>query len=297
MKIVIAGSQETLAQRIENFLKMRGHEVSYIVRTPLLDGARSLDQVKVEGIGDCDALINLPEKMILEHRHGSDVFEKEFFETRINPTLILKEALIKAVHPPKVWISFSSVGCYPKEINQHYYEDDLLGEDPISKLIQKWEEAAHLPKESPVREVIPRLGLLISSYSGLLMTLLPLFKLGIGSIIGKGDEAFPWIYQKDLYWFLDYALNQSDFQGIFNLTAPQLIKSREFSVALSKVMHKPLWMKFPQQFFRKRLGDTAEIVFAKSTVFPGKLLKSGFEFRYPAIYPALVDCLNKGSDF
>lgn len=297
MKVVLAGSQETLAGRVKNFLTSRGHEVTLVVKNPSAEGEISFEEVQKNGLMECDALMNLPQKMILEHRHGSQTFEKEFFETRIEPTLLMKEALLKSKNPPKVWISFSSIGCYPKEESQFYKEKDPFGTDPIAMLIQKWEEAANLPEGCATRQIIPRIGLLISIHSGLLVTLLPLFRFGIGSILGKGDEAFPWIYQKDLYWFLDYAINQPELSGTFNLTAPQLINSKEFSQALSKVMHKPILFKFPKQFFRKRLGDTAEIVFAKSRVFPSKLLKSGFEFRYPAIYPALVDCLSKGSHF
>jgi len=134
------------------------------------------------------------------------------------------------------------------------------------------------------------------SSAGLLSKILPYFKMGMGATMGTGAEPFPWIYLKDLFWILDYAIYNEEFQGAYNTVSPQLINSKDFSCALARVMKKPLFFKFSKRFLYKRLGDTAELVFSKSRVFPGKLIKSGFEFRYPAIYCALVDCLSKGSN-
>ncbi len=286
MKLLVAGSQEPLAQNIKSFFEKKQWEVE------LLNLQEDFHEVP-----PCEGIISLPQKIILEKKMGSKYFDQEFQKTRIEPTKRLRDAILKSKSPPKVWISFSSVASYPKEKEKLYRERDNYGDDSTARLVRDWEQAAQLPKEFSTRLVLPRLGLLISRYSGLLAKILPFFRCGLGSIMGEGGEAFPWIYQKDLYWFLDYALTQGHLQGVYNTVAPQLITSRDFSQALGKVMRKPIVFKMPRGFFYKRLGDTAEIVFARSMIFPSRLLKSGFEFRYPAIYPTLVDCLNKGSQF
>lgn len=286
MKLLVAGSREALAQNIKYFFETKEWDVDFF------DLGENLGELP-----PCDGIISLPQKVILENALGTKHFEKEFKKTRIEPTLRLKEALIRAKEPPKVWISFSSVASYPKEQAKFYREKDDFGEDCTARLVKAWEEAASLPKECPIRLVLPRLGLLISPTSGLVAKILPFFRFGLGSIMGDGTEAFPWIYQKDLYFFLEYALTQDHLVGVYNTVAPQLITSKDFSQALGRVMRKPIVFKMPRSFFHKRLGDTAEIVFSRSMVFPARLLKSGFEFRYPAIYPTLVDCLNKGSQF
>ncbi|MCH9634777.1 MAG: Epimerase family protein [Chlamydiae bacterium] len=289
------GSKEPFAQYISRFFKNRGYEVVFALKIPITSEDLSLDDIKTSGLPECDVVLNLPEKMLLDHKLGSKVFEKEFFETRINPSLLIKEALATSPCPPKVFISFSSVGCYPKEKTHFYNEDDALGADNTAQLIQKWEQAAVLPENHPTRCVIMRLGIILSQHVGLLSKILPYYKAGLGSTIGKGNEAFPWIYAKDLYWLLDYTISQDEIRGAYNALAPQLINSKDFSKALASVMRKPMFFKFPNSFFHKKLGDTAEIVFSRSIVFPSRLLKSGFEFRYPAIYCALVDCLSKGT--
>lgn len=282
MKLLITGSKELLASDLKTFFDQRGYQTF-------------LQPILTEDVPDCDAIISLPQKIILKGRLKTKAYEKEFEETRLKPTRALAEKIKLSSNPPKVWISFSSVGIYPKEEAKFYKEKDEPGSDPTAQLIRQWEEATQLPKECPTRVVLPRLGLMISRKSGLLNKVLPFFKMGLGSVMGSGYEAFPWIYQKDLYWFLDYALNQEHMQGVYNTVAPQLINSKDFFKALSSVMRKPLLLKFPKSFYLKRLGDAAEIVLARSMVFPSRLLKSGFEFRYPAIYPSLVDALSKGS--
>lgn len=296
MKVALAGSKEPIAQYISQFFKNKGHEVFFILKNPSGEGDFSFEQIEKNGLAECDVLINLPEKKLIENRKGAAFLEKEFFDTRIRPTQILKESLLKSPHPPKLFISFSSVGCYPKTKEQFYNEDGQIGTDLTATLIQKWEEAAKLPQEAQTRTVLLRLGLVIMSSAGLLSKILPYFKVGMGATMGTGTEPFSWIYMKDLYWILDYAIQHEEFEGVYNAISPQLINSRDFSRALARVMKKPLFFKFSKRFLYKRLGDTADLVFSKSRVFPSKLLKSGFEFRYPAIYCALVDCLSKGSN-
>ena len=89
-----------------------------------------------------------------------------------------------------------------------------------------------------------------------------------------------------------FFIENEEVSGVYNTVAPQLINSKMFTDALSQVMHKKAWLKLPKRYFQKKLGDAAEIVYAKSKIFPSRILKSGFGYRYPAIYPALVDALS-----
>lgn len=292
MKIVIACSKESISSLVKNFFNYRGHEVLFIMNNPSKEGDISFEDLEKNGLIECDAVINMSQKMVLSHKLGTEQFQKEFHQTRIEPTERLQKAILSAKVPPKVFISFSSVGIYPKEEATFHREETEPGTDPTAELVKKWESAAQLPDGFPCRQAIFRLGLIISKYSGLLPHLIPFFRFGFGSTLGKGVEAFPWIYLKDLWWLLEYAILCEDVKGVYNTVAPQVITSKGFSQALSYVLKKPAWFKFPRKFFIKRLGDTAEIVFSRSIVYPSRLLKSGFEFRYPAIYPALVDCIS-----
>jgi len=189
-------------------------------------------------------------------------------------------------------VSFSSVGYYPKDEERFFKESEELGTDQTASLVKQWEDAAHLNEDTGIRTVILRTGIILSKELGLLAEMMPLYKIGLGSVIGEGSEAFPWIYLKDLFWLILYCIENDETTGVYNTVAPQLITSQNFSKALSQVMHKRIWFKLPKKYFKRKLGDVAEIVYAKSKIYPSRILKTGFGFRYPAIYPALVDALS-----
>lgn len=289
MKIVLTGSKEFLAQYVRGFFTTKGHEVVLVHRFPEGDGEISFDQIKTNSFPDCDLVINFPENQLLNKKKGEEDYKDKFNSTRIEPTKIIKEALQKMPNPPKTWISFSSVSCYPKEEDRVFREEDDIGDDLTAGLVKQWEEAADLGADSKIRTVILRTGLILSKEVGLLSKVVPLFRIGLGSIIGEGSEAFPWIYYKDLCSFLNYVIEHEVEQGTYNLVAPQMINSRSFSQALAEVMQRRIFFKLPKKFFQKRLGDVGEIILAKAKIYPGRILKTGFNFRYPAIYPALVD--------
>lgn len=292
MKIVLVGSKEYLALSIRDFLRERGHEVLIIHRNPSGEGEVSFDELEKGILSGQEAVINFPEKYLLDHKNGTEFYKNEFLETRVNPTQRVKEALEKAQNPPKLFASFSSVGYYPKDEERFFKESEELGEDQTSVLVRQWEEAAKLGESAKIRTVILRTGLILSRNVGLLAEVMPLYRMGLGSIIGEGTEAFPWIYLKDLHWLLLYFIENEEADGVYNTVAPQLINSKGFSDALAKVMNKRVWFKLPRKYFKKKLGDVAEIVYAKSKIYPARILKTGFGFRYPAIYPALVDALS-----
>ncbi len=293
MKVVLAGSKEYLVHHLSDFLKSKGCEVLFLSHHTEGGDGKSMDHIKTQPLPECDALISFPEKFVIENKKGDAVFKKQFIQTRIEPTQILCEAIKRSSKPPKVWISFSSVAYYPKEEDRFYSEKGDMGDDLVGQLVGEWERAAFLGDNSQTRQVIPRVGLILSKRVGLMPLIVPLFRFGLGSIIGDGSEAFPWIYIKDLYWFILFAMEEESVEGVYNTVAPQMITSKIFSEALAQIMHKKIYLKLPRRYFRKKLGDVAEIVFARSKIYPSRLLKSNFSFRYPAIYPALVDEFNR----
>lgn len=292
MKIALTGSKEFLSLYVRDYLKSKGHDVFIVHHHPEGEGEISFKQMQKEGLLGAEVVINFPEKQILSRKKSDEHYKKEFMETRIRPTQIVKEAILKEKVPPKLWISFSSVSCYPKDKDKLYNEDAEFGEDLTSTLVRQWEDAALLYENKTIRCVIPRVGLVLSNQVGLLPEITPFFKFGLGVIIGNGSEPFPWVYYKDLCLFLVYMIGH-DEDGVFNVVAPQMINSKVFSEALAQVMQRTIYFKLPEKYFQKRLGDVAEIILAQAKIYPKRLLKSGFNFRYPAIYPDLVDTFSQ----
>jgi NAD dependent epimerase/dehydratase family enzyme len=63
----------------------------------------------------------------------------------------------------------------------------------LSDVCRDWEEATQIAKESGIRVVNLRLGIVLSSSGGMLSKILPIFKLGLGGRIGNGNQYMSWI--------------------------------------------------------------------------------------------------------
>ena len=66
-------------------------------------------------------------------------------------------------------------------------EESRSSVDFLSDLCKDWEEATEIAKESGIRVVNLRLGIVLSSSGGMLSKILPLFKVGLGGRIGNGN--------------------------------------------------------------------------------------------------------------
>ena len=80
--------------------------------------------------------------------------------------------------------------------------------------------------------------------------------------------------------------------GPVNLTSPDPVTNAEFSRALGRALHRPAVLPAPAFALRLLYGDMAEIVTTGQRVVPRRLRELGFEFRHPAIEPALRDVLS-----
>ena len=70
--------------------------------------------------------------------------------------------------------------------------------DFLSYVCRNWEEATQIAKESGIRVVNLRIGIVLSSSDGMLSKILPIFKLGFGIRIGNGNQYMSWIGLDDL---------------------------------------------------------------------------------------------------
>ncbi len=77
-----------------------------------------------------------------------------------------------------------------------------------------------------------------------------------------------------------------------NLTSPEPVTNAEFSRALGRALHRPAVLPVPALALRLLYGDMAGIVTTGQRVVPQRLLDLGFQFRHPAVEPALRDVLS-----
>jgi uncharacterized protein len=122
----------------------------------------------------------------------------------------------------------------------------------------------------------------------MLPTLLVPFRLGLGARLGSGRQYFSWITLSDHVSALRFVLDQQDFAGPVNLTAPDPVTNAELTRALARAVHRPAIFVVPAGGLRLVLGDLSAELLGSSRVLPARLEQAGFPFRSPSIGPALA---------
>jgi hypothetical protein len=110
--------------------------------------------------------------------------------------------------------------------------------------------------------------------------------------MGTGRQYFSWIHRDDVVGIILYALDHEYIHGAFNATAPQPVTNREFSVALGRALHRPVWAPIPAFAVRALLGEAAELTLTGQNVVPNAIAAAGYRFKHPELAAALQSILH-----
>lgn len=87
------------------------------------------------------------------------------------------------------------------------------------------------------------------------------------------------------------ALDNEQVRGPLNCVAPETPRNRDFAATLGRVAGKPARVPIPGIALRMGLGVTADIIIHGRHVVPQKALALGYQFRFPALAPAMRDLI------
>jgi uncharacterized protein (TIGR01777 family) len=119
------------------------------------------------------------------------------------------------------------------------------------------------------------------------------FKLGLGGRIGSGRQWMSWIHVDDIVGGIRHAMGTASVvgsvNGPVNLVAPNPVRNAEFTKVLASVLRRPAFFPVPEFALRLVFGKQAaeEMLLASQRVEPGKLLASGYTFRFRELRAAL----------
>ncbi len=279
MNIAMSGASGFVGGRLTAAFQAKGWKVIPLGRDDF-KGAEILLK-KIEG---ADVVVNLAGASIAQR--WTEEYKKVMYGSRIETTKKIVDAMDGAVKKPSLFISTSAVGIYnPKGIhteNSADYADNFLG-----KLALDWEQAA-LRARNTVRTVIFRFGLVVGP-GGVIGKMLVPFRMGLGGTIGDGKQAFSWVHIEDLVKAYFAVIENRDFEGIYNLTAPHPTTNKGLTRALAHALHKPAAMRIPFFVLKLQLGEGASALLEGQSVLPERLLASGFTFRFTEIEKAIED--------
>ena len=280
MRVAVTGGTGTIGREVVRRLRERGDDVVVVSRSGG-DGKVSWDDLDLSGF---DGVIHLAGSPI--DQRWSDEGKKQIRDSRIDTTRRLVEALRAADPRPRVLVSQSAEGYYPRG-NALVGEDSPPGSGFLSEVVQTWEGEARKAEELGVRVVTARTGVVISKDGGALPKMLTPFKLGVGGPVAGGAQPFPWIHVADAAGALIFLLDTDAATAAVNVVAPDKQTNKTFTKTLGKAIHRPTVFPVPSFAIKMLYGEMGSTVTEGSNPDPAKLEQLGYRFDHPNLEDAL----------
>jgi len=292
MKVLITGSTGLVGSALMRHLAMKGFTVAGLMRTgpgegkPYWDIQRGI--VDLNGFGVPDAVVHLAGENIAEGRWNPEK-KHLIVNSRVQGTQLLAEYFSTLSKPPKLFISGSAIGFYGNRGATVLDETNDCGTDFVSDVCVQWETATQPLHRVGVRVVHVRTGVVLSPEGGALKKMLPPFRLGLGGILGSGEQYFSWVSLEDMVEMLAFLLLDQTLSGAVNLVAPNPVTNAEFTRTLGQALGRPTLLPMPAWLARLMFGEMAdELLLSSTRVMPGKLMALDYQFHHPTLSEALA---------
>lgn len=289
MHILITGGTGFIGEALVPALLQDGHTLTILTRQSLASTAtvsyvRSLDDIEAP----VEAVINLAGASLAGRRWNSR-YKKEIIDSRLTTTRALGSFFEDKAAAPAIWLNASAVGYYGPRDDELIDEQGAAGDGFSAELCRDWEAAAREAAGDATRLCILRLGVVLDRNDGAYPQLAAPFRMGVANWIGDGRQYLSWVHRSDVVAAMRHLLEETDLAGVFNVTAPDPVTSRELCDAMKKVHRTVLTLPMPAPVMRLLVGEMAdELLITGQRVVPGRLGDSGFDFRYADIDAALT---------
>jgi len=296
MNILITGSSGLIGSSLVRSLKISGNTVLSLSRKPGRDGFKwdpARGEIDLPYNVNIDAVVHLAGENIARAR-WSKRQKVSILDSRVKGTQLLVDTIIRLQPLPKTLLSASGIGIYGDRHDVLLNEDDQPGEGFLVDVAREWEAVTRVAVESGMRVANLRMGVVMSKEGGVLKRLLPLFKCGLGAILGLGNQYMSWITIDDVVRAIEYILVHEDIEGPVNMVAPNPVTNREFTKILGIVLHRPAILRIPSWAIQAVYGEMGkELLFASTRALPHRLISSGFDFLFPHLEDGLRHVLKK----
>lgn len=292
LRVAITGASGLVGRALTAFLLSGGHRVDRVLRCAPEAGttdlrwdpaSADLDAAQLEGV---DAVVHLAGESIAAGRWTRARRERILLSRR-EGTRLLCERLAGLSRKPRVLVAASAIGFYGDRGAEALDEKSASGDGFLAEVCRDWEDATEPAAAAGIRVVRLRLGIVVAGAGGALAPMLPLARLGVGSI-GSGQHWMSWISIDDVIGAIQQLLYADDVSGPVNAVAPAPLQSRDFSTVLGRVLGRRSFLSVPAFALRAGLGQLAdEALLASARVDCARLRECGFEFLHPDLETAL----------
>ncbi len=314
MKIVIPGGSGQVGTILARHFHARGDDVVVLSRTPgsapwrvaAWDAETVGDWSK--GIDGADVVINLAGRSVNCRYNAAN--RRQMMDSRVKSTRAVGEAIANAKRPPSTWLQASTATIYA---HRHDAPNDeangtLGGDEPNApgtwrfsiEVAKAWERSL---KEAPTpltRKVAMRTAMTMSpDRGGIFDVLLGLVRRGLGGRAGNGRQYVSWVHEADFIRAIDWLIAHENIAGPVNIAAPDPLPYTDFMRALRDAagvrigLPATRWMLEIGALFMR---TETELVLKSRRVVPGRLVASGFGFKFPAWPEAARDLVARAGN-
>jgi len=116
--------------------------------------------------------------------------------------------------------------------------------------------------------------------------MLPPFRYGLGGKMGNGHQMVSWVHIDDLVRIYALILNNTDLQGVINVTAPHPLTNIDQTAIMGQLLHRPTFCTIPSWVVKALFGEGSSVMLESKTVTSAVLEEMGFVFSYPTFEKA-----------
>lgn len=283
-RVAISGSTGLVGRQLSSMLTLLGHEAIPLVRNATSTSGSESNAIaawsgEAGKLSDVDVVVHLAGKPIAEGRWSAEN-KREIRDSRVDKTRSLCESLAKLDRKPKVLVSASAIGFYGSRGDEIFDESSASGDDFLADVSRQWEAACQPAIDAGIRVVNARFGIVLSPQGGALQKMLLPAKFA-GGALGNGKQWWSWIALDDVLGAIYHTIAEPSLSGPVNFVSSEPITNAGFVKTLGRVISRPAIFPAPAFVLRAAMGEMADALLLSSTrVKPGKLLESGYRFRF-----------------
>jgi uncharacterized protein (TIGR01777 family) len=297
--ILISGGTGLVGSRLTEMLIENGYTVSHLsrgsgkgkVKTYKWDLSKGF--MEEEAVKNADYIVNLAGAGVFDEK-WSKSFKTEIIKSRTDAVELIAQKLKSSTHHIKAFICASAIGLYGDDTGDRIItEDEPAGKDFLSEVVSKWEAAADKIQVLGIRTVKIRIGIVLSDQGGALGKMAAPIAKGAGSPLGSGKQFVSWIHIDDVCGMIIKAIEDESMKGAYNGVAPNPVSNKALTEAIAAQFGKTIHLPNVPAFALKLLlgSEKAKVVLGGNRVSAEKIIRQGYQFKYPDLAPALQNLL------
>lgn len=300
MKVLVTGATGLVGSELVPFLTKQGHDVYRLTHSTPRE-ARDIvwdpmhNQIPKARIDGSEVVIHLAGENISAKR-WTPKFKEQLYHSRIDSTKLLCETIASLETPPRTLICSSAIGFYGDRGTDWLNETSAPGAGFLPDLCRDWEAACKPARDRGIRVINLRTGVVLSTKGGALTKMLTPFKMGVGGVLGSGNQYVSWITVDDVVGIIDFCIKQEKLAGPVNATTPCPVTNYDLTKTLGSVLGRPTALPMPALVVSMMFGEMGNaLLLASAHVMPNRLCETGYRFHYPTLEPALKHLLGSNS--